>query len=220
MMQHTFLRRLFYYLIGVGIGLIFVFFVFGNRGCSWLPQNKVKETINHKILISASKKIPANNIQKIIEESEVNFDKSNKSSSFKTYLFETTSIAGITTPFYITFTSDSYLAVVHDDPNQLQAFKTDTFLKIINLPEEKFSLFNFDVSQQLLSKLKQAQFNRENYSKTLLNTGFIQYNFQKNNNTEAVFLLANGLDSTLMYFTWKDVILTPVKVNPNNTTPN
>ena len=66
MMQHTFLRRLFYYLIGVGIGLIFVFFVFGNRGCSWLPQNKVKETINHKILISASKKIPANNIQKIL----------------------------------------------------------------------------------------------------------------------------------------------------------
>jgi uncharacterized protein YbcV (DUF1398 family) len=217
MMQNTFLRRLFYYLIGVSIGLIFVFFVFGNRGCSWLPQNKVKETINHKILISASKKISAKNIQKILEDSEVNFDKSNKNTAFKTYLFES---AENKNQFYITFTSDSYLAVVHDELNQLQAFKTDTFLKIINLPEEKFSLFNFDVSQQLLSKLKQAQFNRENYSKTLLNTGFIQYNVQKNNNTEAVFLLANGLDSTLMYFTWKDVILTPVKVNPNNTTPN
>lgn len=216
-MQNTFLRRLFYYLIGVSIGLIFVFFVFGNRGCSWLPQNKVKETINHKILISASKKISAKNIQKILEDSEVNFDKSNKNTAFKTYLFES---AENKNQFYITFTSDSYLAVVHDDLNQLQAFKTDTFLKIINLPEEKFSLFNFDVSQQLLSKLKQAQFNRENYSKTLLNTGFIQYNVQKNNNTEAVFLLANGLDSTLMYFRWKDVILTPVKVNPNNTTPN
>ena len=216
-MQNTFLRRLFYYLIGVSIGLIFVFFVFGNRGCSWLPQNKVKETINHKILISASKKISAKNIQKILEDSEVNFDKSNKNTAFKTYLFES---AENKNQFYITFTSDSYLAVVHDELNQLQAFKTDTFLKIINLPEEKFSLFNFDVSQQLLSKLKQAQFNRENYSKTLLNTGFIQYNVQKNNNTEAVFLLANGLDSTLMYFRWKDVILTPVKVNPNNTTPN
>jgi uncharacterized protein YbcV (DUF1398 family) len=217
MMQNTFLRRLFYYLIGVSIGLIFVFFVFGNRGCSWLPQNKVKETINHKILISASKKISAKNIQKILEDSEVNFDKSNKNTAFKTYLFES---AENKNQFYITFTSDSYLAVVHDDPNQLQAFKTDTFLKIINLPEEKFSLFNFDVSQQLLSKLKQAQFNRESYSKTLLNTGFIQYNVQKNNNTEAVFLLANGLDSTLIYFRWKDVILTPVKINPNNTTPN
>lgn len=217
MMQNTFLRRLFYYLIGVSIGLIFVFFVFGNRGCSWLPQNKVKETIKHKILINASKKISAKNIQKILEDSEVNFDKSNKNNAFKTYLFESSENKN---QFYITFTSDSYLAVVHDDPNQLQAFKTDTFLKIINLPEEKFSLFNFDVSQQLLSKLKQAQFNRESYSKTLLNTGFIQYNFQKNNNTEAVFLLKSSLDSTLMYFTWKDVILTPVKVNPNNTKSN
>lgn len=217
MMQNTFLRRLFYYLIGVSIGLIFVFFVFGNRGCSWLPQNKVKETIKHKILINASKQISAKNIQKILEDSEVNFDKSNKNTAFKTYLFES---AENKNQFYITFTSDSYLAVVHDDPNQLQAFKTDTFLKIINLPEEKFSLFNFDVSQQLLSKLKQAQFNRENYSKTLLNTGFIQYNFQKNNNTEAVFLLKSSLDSTLMYFTWKDVILTPVKVNPNNAKSN
>ena len=216
MMQHTFLRRLFYYLIGVSIGLIFVFFVFGNRGCSWLPQNKVKETINHKILISASKKIPANNIQKILEESEVNFDKSNKSSSFKTYLFETTSTAGTTTPFYISFSSDSYLAVVHDDLNQLQAMKTDTFLKIINLPEDKFSLFNFDVSKQLLTSLKSANFSQESYSKTLLKNGFLSCNLLKNNNSEAEILLKNNLDSTFLIFSWKDVMLTPTKIIQKN----
>lgn len=209
MMQNTFLRRLFYYLIGVGIGLIFVFFVFGNRGCSWLPQNKVKETITHKILISSSTKIPVQNIQKILEDSEVNFDKSNKKTSFKSYLFE--SKVNKTT-FYVSFYSDSYFAVVHDDLNQLQGLKRDTFLKIVNLPEEKFSLFNFDASQQLLSSLKSAEFTRENHRKTLSKNGFLLCNLQKNNSTEAEFLLKNGSDSTLLIFNWKDVMLTPVRI--------
>jgi alpha-glucosidase (family GH31 glycosyl hydrolase) len=213
MMQNTFFRRLFYYLIGLGIGMIFVFFVFGNRGCSWLPQNKVKETINHKILLNASKKIQSSNIKKILEESEVDFDKSNKNTSFKTYFFESSESSY---SFFVSYYADSYLAVIHDDLNQLNALKTDTFLKIVNLPDDKFSLFNFDVSQTLLNSLKSVNFTRENYSKVLLNNGFLSYNFNKNNNTEAEFLIKNNSDSTLLYFSWKDVMLTPIKVDPAN----
>jgi len=215
MMQNTFLRRLFYYLIGVGIGLLFVFFVFGNRGCSWLPQNKVKETINHKILISTSKKVSSKNFKQTFEVSAVNFEKSNKNSDFKTYLFETPQADGKTSSFYVSFSSDSYCAIVHDDQNQPQLLKTDTFLKIINLPEDKYSLFNFDVNPLILKNINSVNFSRENYSKTLINSGFLAYNFLKNNNTEAEFLLKNGADSTRIVFNWKDVILTPVKVKSN-----
>ncbi len=214
-MQNTFLRRLFYYLIGVGIGLLFVFFVFGNRGCSWLPQNKVKETINHKILISTSKKVSSKNFKQTFEVSAVNFEKSNKNSDFKTYLFETPQADGKTSSFYVSFSSDSYCAIVHDDQNQPQLLKTDTFLKIINLPEDKYSLFNFDVNPLILKNLNAVKFTRENYSKTLINSGFLAYNFLKNNNTEAEFLLKNGADSTRIFFNWKDVILTPAKVKSN-----
>lgn len=214
-MQNTFLRRLFYYLIGVGIGLLFVFFVFGNRGCSWLPQNKVKETINHKILISTSKKVSSKNFKQTFEVSAVNFEKSNKNSDFKTYLFETPKADGKTSSFYVSFSSDSYCAIVHDDQNQPQLLKTDTFLKIINLPEDKYSLFNFDVNPLILKNINSVNFSRENYSKTLINSGFLAYNFLKNNNTEAEFLLKNGADSTRIFFNWKDVILTPVKVKSN-----
>ncbi|MFM7662004.1 MAG: hypothetical protein ACKO6A_05010 [Bacteroidota bacterium] len=212
MIQHTFFRRLFYYLIGVGIGLIFVFFIFKNKGCSWLPQNKVKETITHKIILNGSKKISATNIKKILEKSTVNFDKSNKKTPFKTYFFEST---GTKDGFCVSFFSDSYFAVIHDNINDLQAFKTDTFLKIINLPEMNASLFNFEVSQQLLTSLKKIDFTRENYSNTLLQNAYISCNLNKNNNSEASFLITDNTDSTFLIFTWKEVMLTPKSINRN-----
>jgi hypothetical protein len=76
-------------------------------------------------------------------------------------------------------------------------------------------LFNFDVNPLILKNLNAVKFTRENYSKTLINSGFLAYNFLKNNNTEAEFLLKNGADSTRIFFNWKDVILTPAKVKSN-----
>lgn len=46
-----FKTRIRYYLIGMSIGLIFVYFMFGNRSCSWLPGNRVKNMIGEKEII-------------------------------------------------------------------------------------------------------------------------------------------------------------------------
>ncbi|MCG8574813.1 MAG: hypothetical protein MI810_08020 [Flavobacteriales bacterium] len=43
-----FKNRIKYYLFGLGIGLIFTYFLFGSRGCSWLPENRVKNMIAEK----------------------------------------------------------------------------------------------------------------------------------------------------------------------------
>ena len=52
-----FWRRLKYYGIGLGGGLIMVFMIFGNRGCSWLPENRVLNEISEsKMLISEKAK--------------------------------------------------------------------------------------------------------------------------------------------------------------------
>lgn len=45
------LRRFKYYGIGFVIGSIFVAFFFQNRGCSWLPKNRVKNTFFDKVLV-------------------------------------------------------------------------------------------------------------------------------------------------------------------------
>lgn len=41
----TFKTRLKFYMIGLIIGSFFMFMIFGNRGCSWLPENRVKNEI-------------------------------------------------------------------------------------------------------------------------------------------------------------------------------
>lgn len=46
-----FINRFKYYLGGFVIGSIFVFFFFQNRGCSWTPSNRVKNTLLGKVLV-------------------------------------------------------------------------------------------------------------------------------------------------------------------------
>lgn len=49
--MQKFTDRLKYYLIGFTFGIIAVVFFFGQRGCSWLPGNRVKNTISEKEII-------------------------------------------------------------------------------------------------------------------------------------------------------------------------
>lgn len=46
--MEKFRTRLKYYLLGLGIGLVFMYFLFGSRGCEWLPENRVKNMIAEK----------------------------------------------------------------------------------------------------------------------------------------------------------------------------
>jgi hypothetical protein len=49
--MQKFKDRLKYYLIGFTFGLIAIFFFFGGRGCSWLPSNRVKNSIAENEII-------------------------------------------------------------------------------------------------------------------------------------------------------------------------
>ncbi len=46
-----FKNRIKYFLVGLSIGVILVYFMFGNRGCSWLPENRVKNMIGEKEIV-------------------------------------------------------------------------------------------------------------------------------------------------------------------------
>lgn len=89
----NFWRRLRYYGIGFGIGLIFVIFFFQNRGCSWTPSNRVKTALLERALVLPStqvedlKKINFNpqDLPQFIEDADVDFGASKKEKPNKYY---------------------------------------------------------------------------------------------------------------------------------------
>lgn len=90
----TFFDRLKIYAIGFGIGMVFVFFFFQNRGCSWLPDNRVKNSILDRVIVVQSdvelqlkkKGISQKEIIALLNDGDVDFSKSKKEGQFKIYL--------------------------------------------------------------------------------------------------------------------------------------
>jgi uncharacterized DUF497 family protein len=92
-----FVGRLKYYLIGFGIGIIFMFFIFGPRACSWLPENRVKNMIAEKeIFIGDSlndlmkcQGVDNQDIYRFLnQDGDVNFGDSDTKGWPKRYVFE------------------------------------------------------------------------------------------------------------------------------------
>ena len=79
-------RRLLYFGVGFGIGLVCVFFFFNNRGCSWLPENRVKEMVTNRLVYVADSnlkilenlKIKEDELSTFLLNADVLFSKSQK----------------------------------------------------------------------------------------------------------------------------------------------
>ena len=91
----NFFRRLKYYGIGFGIGLIFVVFLFQQKGCSWTPGNRVKSAILERIIFVDSldaaylktNHLSKKSLRAFIENGTVSFLKSKRNGSEKLYHF-------------------------------------------------------------------------------------------------------------------------------------
>jgi hypothetical protein len=94
--MQAFLRRLKYFLTGFIPGTILVILFFQNRGCSWLPGNRVKGEILERIIVVNKEidfknktKIPhQENLKKFIEGSKIDFDLSKTHSDPQIYVLE------------------------------------------------------------------------------------------------------------------------------------
>ena len=92
----AFLRRLKYFSFGFIPGTIIVILFFQNRGCSWLPDNRVKGAILERVLVvneqneKEFKSLGINNdgLEGFVNGGSVDFDKSSTHSNPKIYLVE------------------------------------------------------------------------------------------------------------------------------------
>jgi hypothetical protein len=113
----TIWRRLKYYGIGFGIGCIFVFFFFQNRGCSWLPSNRVKNSILDRLIVVSDstesilkeKGISHDALIQVLNDGEVYFGESDKDDDDKVYVLEKDGLKYCFTLPYESFISEVYI---------------------------------------------------------------------------------------------------------------
>lgn len=87
-------RRVRVYLIGVGLGLIASFIIFNNRGCEWMPGNRVMMLIEESLIQVSDFKacqmecygITKNDVFNLIQNGEVSFSESQTSGDVKDYI--------------------------------------------------------------------------------------------------------------------------------------
>lgn len=141
----SFVRRLKYYGIGFGIGLIFVFFFFRNRGCSWLPENRVKNTILDRVIVlSGQEEIALKNaglskedVIAMLNDGDVNFDVSNKHGDPQVYVLAK-EIKGKERQIFFTLPKESYISEVkfeEKDPFKVKNSKVGLG-KFIHFPKD------------------------------------------------------------------------------------
>ena len=114
----SFVRRLKYYGIGFGIGLLFVFFFFKNRGCTWTPNNRVKNAIMGRLIVVSdetkakldAKGISMKEVVSVLDDGDINFDASDKNRQNKKYIIEKNGHKFVFTLPYESCISEVFLA--------------------------------------------------------------------------------------------------------------
>ena len=115
------LRRLKFYGIGFSIGLVFVLIFFQNRGCSWLPSNRIKNSFLDRVIVLP--KNEANTLKKlhlthkdiinVLNDGDVVFSKSLKKGKTKVYHLEKEFENKGLLHFFFTLPDESFISEVH-----------------------------------------------------------------------------------------------------------
>jgi len=147
----SFVRRLKYYGIGFGIGLIFVLFFFQNRGCSWLPANRIKNSILERALVlpddqkayMLSQGIKQEDIVSVLNDGDVNFEASRKKGNPQVYLIEKEMDNGKMLKVFFTLPKESFISEVHLSESRSSKVTNSKqgFGKIMRLPIDKHMIY-------------------------------------------------------------------------------
>lgn len=132
----TFKERIKFYLIGFGIGIIGVAFIFGQRSCDWLPGNQIKNKIAiKKIIYSDSIKdimacanVTNDDIYNLLDsDGDVDFSESNPQLTNKEYVFYGDNDIKVRFSIHKTYTE---IIAVKSDCNSSKSNKTTQTLAI------------------------------------------------------------------------------------------
>lgn len=139
----NFLRRLRFFGIGFGIGMVFVFFFFQNRGCTWLPSNRVKNTFLGRIIVIQDEQarilkkhgISERDIIGFLNDGDIDFGASKKQGNPQVYGL-TKDFKGKDVELWFTLPKNGYISEIQWPQGSIQLAKNSTtgIGKMIHFP--------------------------------------------------------------------------------------
>ncbi len=176
----TFWKRLRYYGIGFGIGCIFVFFFFQNRACSWLPDNRIKNSILDRTIViqeDVSKLMHTQGIQdaeiiNLLNEGKVNFKLSDKNTASKTYLIYKDDLK-----LFFTLPEESYISEVRIADTPVSEIKNSTsgIGRFIHFPKEENLIYVDSLSKLACQQMEMGLVKNQTILKKLKEKGTLDF---------------------------------------------
>ena len=143
--MESWIKRLKFYGIGFGLGLIFVAFFFQNRGCSWTPSNRVKNAVLDRLIVVSdetetimeAKGLKTDDIVQVLNDGDVDFGKSLKEGDSKIYIMEKDGVSYAFTLPHESFVSEVFVT----DKYSKASNSTSGYGDIIHYPNDENMVF-------------------------------------------------------------------------------
>jgi hypothetical protein len=214
-MGSTFFKRLKYYGIGLGMGIIMVTFLLPNRSCSWTPSNRVKNMILGRLItvndvewkLMNSKGITKDDILSVLNDGKLDFKNSKKDGDSKVYAIDKEINGKGNYRFYFTLPNESFISEVKIGEVDASKVKNTAlgYGRFISIPKDDYLVYpdsTAKVSCQMDAlKIK----NVKQLYKAIEKTGkinFEQTNFQAKPKTEHVIEYTQGMDTISFQSVW------------------
>jgi hypothetical protein len=199
--MESWVKRLKFYGVGFGLGLVFVAFFFQNRGCSWMPSNRVKNTVLDRLIIVSdetesvmkSKGLNKNDIIMVLNDGNIDFDNSLKEGDSKIYIMEKDGVSYAFTLPHESFISEVFIT----DKFSKAANSLTGFGNIIHYPNDDNMVY-LDSSKLVICQQELLGLINPKDIFTLIKTSgkldFAKTNFEKRPKAEHYFVFNQGED--------------------------
>ena len=155
--MESFWRRLRYYGLGFGLGLILTFGIFNTRGCSWMPENRVKDAMNKRVwLIDMQKvnsfykdhKLNDAKFYRLMQDADISFTKSIRSGRHKVYDLTFTDGKNKEAHCLARMTDESFVVEFIPGVNNIKEYRkmksSSIGASIIHTPNQKHLVYSED----------------------------------------------------------------------------
>ncbi len=205
----NFWRRLRLYGVGFGIGLIFVFFFFRNRGCTWLPENRVKNTFLGKVIVVSETNqrifdrhhLSDSMIESFLNDGSISFGSSKKQGKLKVYKIEK-EVNGKNMALWFSMPEDAFIAEAVWPKGSIQKFKSTTegFGRMIHFPNVNSFVYLKD-NDELTKQMKEFGIKDEEQVQYMMKKGglidFSRSQLTAEPSPEQMIVLPRGNGDTL-----------------------